>query len=347
MCTAALVLFTLFAQLSPSQAKTEAQGLLTEGSALYERGDYAGALEKFTAAYAAYPSPKLMFNIGQADRDLSRPVEALEAFEKFLAGAIDASPETIADARSSVTELREKLGRIQIVCERTGAEVSIDGKSVGLTPVLSPMWATPGRHQVTARHASAALALENVDVVAGAMQTVVLQLHALAPAVVAAPVPKPEAVPEPEAIPKSEVPKPEAVPEPETTPSPPSSLDLRASPAPDAARDLGWWLGRKWTWVAAGSTVLLAAGAISAGVAMQRKFSTLDGECGSSASPRTGCDENQIAAVRSRQIAANVLWSLTGAAAVTTAVLFYIEGRPVSVVPLAAGAIGLSATVRY
>ena len=126
MWTSALILLTIIAQGSPPaadpQAKAQAQGLLTAGSALYEKGDYAGALEKFNAAYAAFPSPKLMFNIGQANRDLSRPVEALEALEKFLASDTNASPETTAEARNAVAELREKLGQIRIDCEMPGAE---------------------------------------------------------------------------------------------------------------------------------------------------------------------------------------------------------------------------------
>jgi tetratricopeptide (TPR) repeat protein len=121
-----LVLLSLLAQLSPPaadpQAKARAQGLLNAGSELYGKGDYAGVLEKFNAAYAANPSPKLMFNIGQANRDLSRPVEALEALEKFLASDTNASPETTAEARNAVAELREKLGQIRIDCEMPGAE---------------------------------------------------------------------------------------------------------------------------------------------------------------------------------------------------------------------------------
>jgi hypothetical protein len=182
MCTCTtIVLLAILAQhsspTSDAQAKAQAQGLLTEGSGLYERGDYAGALEKFNAAYAAFPSPKLMFNIGQANRDLGRPVEALQAYEKFLAGALDASPETTVDARKSLAELREKLGRIRIDCTAADAEVSVDGKSVGLAPLPDPIWATPGRHQVTASHQRAALAIENVQVTAGTVHTVTLELH--------------------------------------------------------------------------------------------------------------------------------------------------------------------------
>jgi hypothetical protein len=189
MVAPAIVLLALLAQASTAppetQTKATAQGLLDEGSRLYGEGDYAGALDKFKTAYAAYPSPKLMFNIGQANRDLGRPVEALHAFEKFLADDITASPGTTADARKSLAELRDKLGRIRIDCQTAGAEVSIDGKSMGQTPLPEPIWATPGRHQVTANHAHAALAIENVTVSAGGLHTVALQLHSLADPVVA------------------------------------------------------------------------------------------------------------------------------------------------------------------
>ena len=52
-----------------NQAKGRAQALLSEGTTAYGHGDYATALDKFTAAYKIFPSPKLWFNIGQANRD--------------------------------------------------------------------------------------------------------------------------------------------------------------------------------------------------------------------------------------------------------------------------------------
>jgi hypothetical protein len=347
MCTSALVLLSLLAQNSTPatdpQGKAQAQRLLTEGSALYEKGDYAGALEKFTSAYAAYPSPKLMFNIGQADRDLSRPVEALEAFEKFLAGDTHSSPDTTAEANSAVAELHERLGQIRIDCETPGAEVSVDGKSVGLTPLPKLIWATPGRHQITASHESATPVLEHADVTAGSVGTVTLRLRP--PAIPVAAEPAPEPVPEP-------VPAPVAAPvaqrldlEASLQPAP-ANIDLEVSPAPSPARK-GWWLGRKWTWVAAGSTVLLAAGAITAGVAMQSRFDSLDKSCGISSGKSSGCSQSEIDSVSWRGTTANVLWGLAAAGAVTTGVLFYVEGRAVTVSPLAGATTGFVAAVRY
>ena len=320
MCAPYLVLLAILAQASPStgdpQAKAQAQALLGQGTKLYQQGDVAGALEQFNAAYAAYASPKLMFNIGQANRDLRRPVEALEAFEKFLVGAADAPSEMIADARKSVAQLQEKLGRIQIDCETAGAEVSVDGKSVGLAPVLDPIWATPGRHQVTAKHASAAPALEDVDVTAGSVSTVTMRMPSLA---------APLAAPAPRAAP---------------------GFDVQAAP-PSSSTSEGWLLGRKWTWVAAGSTVLLAAGAVTTGLLMQSKFDSLRSSCGAGNPARPGCSQSDIDSVSSRQTMANVFWGLTAAAAVTTGVLFYFEGRPVSAAPMAGGATGFVATMKY
>jgi len=320
MCTTALALLAILAQTSPltadPQAKAQAQELLGQGTKLYAQGDVAGALEKFNAAYAAYASPKLMFNIGQCNRDLSRPVEALEAFEKFLVGAPDSSPDMIADARRSAAQLQKKLGRIQIDCETAGAEVSVDGKSVGLAPLPDPIWATPGRHQVTAKHASAAPAIEDVDVTAGSVSTVTVRL-----APVAVPVAAPAA---------------------KTAPD----FDLQATSRPSGASE-GWWLGRKWTWVAAGSTALLAVGAITAGTLMDSKFDSLRSSCGAGNPARPGCTQSQIDSVNSRETMANVFWGLAAAAAVTTGVLFYFEGQPVTVAPVAGGTTGFTARVRY
>jgi len=315
-----VLLFLWLSQATPGiddpQAKAQAQALLSEGTRLYGEGDVAGALEKFQAAYAAFPSPKLMFNIGRANDDLGRPVAAMEAFEKFLAEATDASPETIANANKSASELRRKLGRIRIDCETADAEVNVDGKRAGLTPLPELVWATPGRHQVTAKHAIAAPAIEDVDVAAGSVSTVTMRLL---PAAVSAAVPASKAAPD---------------------------FDLQAATPPSAASE-GWWLGRKWTWVAAGSTALLATGAIAGGLSAQSKFDSLRSSCGAGNPIRPGCSQGDIDSVTSRQTIANVLWGFAGVAAVTTGVLFYFEGRPVNVVPVAGGMAGLVAAIRY
>jgi hypothetical protein len=165
------------ARADDSQAKARAQVLLSEGTAAYGRGDYAAALDKFTAAYRIFPSPKLWFNIGQANRDLGRPVEAVAAFDRFLDDAAGAPPETLAEARRSAAELKTKLGQIEVACATDGAEVSVDGKPVGSTPLGQMVWTTPGRHQVAVQQAGFSPAIEDVTVSAGSVSAVSIDLR--------------------------------------------------------------------------------------------------------------------------------------------------------------------------
>ena len=168
---------TRAAAVEDAPAKARAQALLKEGTTAYGRGDYATALDKFTAAYQIFPSPKLWFNIGQANRDLGRPVEAVAAFDRFLDGAGDAPPETLAEARRSAAELKAKLGHIKITCPIDGAEISVDGKPAGSTPLGQNVWTTAGRHQVALQLEGYAPAIEDVVVSAGAVAAVDMTLR--------------------------------------------------------------------------------------------------------------------------------------------------------------------------
>jgi tetratricopeptide (TPR) repeat protein len=322
MGTASIVLLTLLAQAAPAalapQDKAKAQELLADGATLYEKGDYTGALERFHAAYAAYSSPKIWFNIGQANRDLGRPVEALEAFQKFLDGVPDASPEDKADAQASVAELQKWLGQLTIVCEAAGAALSLDGKALGPAPLAKPIWAVPGTHQVTAIRGGAAPVVESTEVTAEGNTTVVLKNGPLP----AAPLP---AVPPVAVV--------------------PPSVEVVSPPRPEGSQ--GWWLGRKWTWVAAGSIVLFTGVAIGVGLSVSSRFDELDKSCGSSNPTRPGCDESDISSLRTRKYIANALWGVAAAAAVTTGVLFFVEGRRVAVAPMAGETTGMVARMEF
>lgn len=329
MSAGTLVLLSLLAQAgtpaASPEARAKAQALLKEGAQYYQQGQFADALEKFEQAYAFFPSPKLFFNIGQASRDLGRPVDAVDAFEKFLLQAADAAPELIAEAKRSVEELSPKIGKLLIDCTMSGAMISVDGKNVGQAPLVDMVRVTPGNHQVTATHPSVMPAVENVTVAAGTVQTIVLRPRLLAE--VASPAPVAPTAP---------------------APAPAPALDVQATPpaGPPAAKP-GWWLGRKWTWVAAGSAVVFAGGAAIAGLAMRSKFDELKSKCGSSNPDAPACTSSDISSLDARKNAANALWGVTAAAVVTTGVLFFLEGRPVTVAPMAGEVTGFLASARY
>ena len=280
MSATSLVLVALLAQASSltggPQDKAKAKGLLSEGSAIYKKGDYAGALEKFEAAYAAYPSPKLWFNIGQANRDLGRPVEAVEALEKFLVLAPDAAPDTLEDARSSVAELQKKLGQLRIECETIGAEIRVDGKNVGRAPLAKPLWLTPGRHQVTGTYSGTAPVIEDVEIKTGSMASEVIKLIQIAaPAVVAPTLGSPPVQPPAQEAPIAQ-PTLSLTPTPTAASSATLGLNSKPEPTPlDRPNEVRpvyktWWF---WT----GAAAVVVAGTVTAILLAGRSSSPCDG----------------------------------------------------------------------
>ena len=91
--------------------------------------------------------------------------------------------------------------------------------------------------------------------------------------------------------------------------------------------------------------MLLAAGAIAADLSMYSKIdSSTSFPCGPGQYCYSTSDANSINA---RMLAAEVLGGLAAAAAVTTCVLFYFEGQPVSVAPVVGGMTGALARVGF
>ena len=103
------ILVSLLAQAAPGagaapQSKEKAQAAAQGGERPVQAVGLRGGPAEVRAAYALYPSPKLQFNIAQADRELGRTVGAVEAFEIFLMQAPDAAPELAAEARQSLAK---------------------------------------------------------------------------------------------------------------------------------------------------------------------------------------------------------------------------------------------------
>ena len=138
---------------------------------------------------------------------------------------------------------------------------------------------------------------------------------------------------------------------PETRLRPPELLEkppvsVSKTPLPVTEKP-GWLLGRTWTWVAGGATLVFAGTAITSGSLMLSEFARLDKKCGSSSAARPGCREDAINAVAVRRTVANVFWGLTAAAAATTGILFFTEGSTVSAAPMLGSTNGLLLEGRF
>jgi tetratricopeptide (TPR) repeat protein len=289
------------------------------GALAFNLGHYAEAVVEYEAAYRAVPDPVFLYNVGQAYRLSGNNEKAVIAYKSYLRTAPWDAPNRAQVERhiaelepgSLTPDLRARSARLTIEADIEGAEIEIDGRAVGITPLPSPVWVFPGKHRVAMLQANTTIAVEDAEGTPGVTQKVVIHGRSTA--------------------------------EPARSPAIETARGLQASTPPDR----GWWLGRKWTWVAAGTTVAFTGTAAVFGLAMRSKFDNLNKSCGSASNSTVACSSNQIDSAVTLKNTANIFWSLAGAAAVTTGVVFFIEGRPTTVTPMAGQATGFLASMRY
>src|SRR5690242_763381 len=70
-------------------ARQVAAARYTRGIELANQGLYQAALEQFQNAYAASPHYAVLYNIGQAQIALGRPIDAIEALSRYLRDGAD------------------------------------------------------------------------------------------------------------------------------------------------------------------------------------------------------------------------------------------------------------------
>ena len=148
-----------------ADSKAAARGHFDRGVAAFNEGRFAEAALEFESAYKLSPAPVVLYNIGQVDVALGRSVEAVDAFERYLAdGATTISAERRAEVQAEVEKQRTQIGTIAIQTDPAGASIRIDGRLVGTTPLPSPVRVAAGKHTVEARLAGYSPQDRDVDV---------------------------------------------------------------------------------------------------------------------------------------------------------------------------------------
>ena len=132
-----------------ADAMPPAYGHFLRGETAYQQGDYAGAVEAWSAAYDLDPRPELQFNLAQAYERLAKLPEAAAALDIYLAGAHPSDPNQ-ANARARRAALSERVSRtgIRITGGPSGATIYVDDENRGVTPRPDALAVSPGTHDV-------------------------------------------------------------------------------------------------------------------------------------------------------------------------------------------------------
>src|SRR3954470_9111593 len=145
-----------------SPEKQQARMLLSQGNQLFEKGELRAALADFRAAYALYPSPKLLVNAAAAERELGDLPGAATDLRHFLDDATEDESALVDKARADLRGIEKRCGRIGLKGWPHGSVLEIDGRAS-----RDPTYVRPGVHAVKVRSPSGIELERDGDVAAG------------------------------------------------------------------------------------------------------------------------------------------------------------------------------------
>jgi hypothetical protein len=145
------------APVEPAE-KARARALLKEGVRLLNAGQHEPALHKFEDAYAAFPSAKILINIGTAQSGLGRLADAANTYQRYLDSESGDAAQLPA-VRAALAELDAKVGRLAVKLRGPAGASGEVRVASGAWIALSPsglVRVAPGRFELQARSGAGA-----------------------------------------------------------------------------------------------------------------------------------------------------------------------------------------------
>jgi tetratricopeptide (TPR) repeat protein len=137
---------------------------------------FGEAAAEFQKAYELWPDFKVLYNLGRVRVALGQPVEVVDAFEAYLTEGGDAIPtERKEEVRREIEDQRAHIATITVQVSADGADVRLDGRLVGHSPLPGPVRVAAGRHAIEALLPERPAQLQDVDVPGASTMEVVFK----------------------------------------------------------------------------------------------------------------------------------------------------------------------------
>jgi tetratricopeptide (TPR) repeat protein len=155
---------------------------------------FGEAAEEFQKAYELWPDYKVLYNIGRVRIALGQPVEVVDAFEAYLTkGGAEITDERRDEVRKEIEAQQSRIATLTVETSAEGADLRLDGRLVGHSPLPGPLRVAAGKHTLEALLPDRPTQVRELDLAGGAATEVTLNLPPR-PAL-AAPVPASTRVP--------------------------------------------------------------------------------------------------------------------------------------------------------
>ncbi len=169
-----------------TSAIQQADDLFLKGKALLKEGKKQEALAAYRAAFNLRKSYDVAGNLGSLELDLGLHRDAAEHIAYALShyAASGTTQDQLAKAKQRFETARKEVCVVHVAVSVEGAEVFVDGVSIGRAPIAEDVFVDAGARKIEARFPGYVTATKSVDAKKGGTEEVKLDL---------APVPAPTA----------------------------------------------------------------------------------------------------------------------------------------------------------
>jgi hypothetical protein len=302
---AAGIIGCLLAGEQSAWANDEEDALVRRAIALRKHGNDRAALDELQRAYLIAHSPRAAAQLGFVEQALGLLPQADDHVRETLAAGSDPwirkNRATLKEAQATI---RAHVGRVHIEGGEPGAQVTVNGQSVGSIPLRDAIPVSAGPVDIEVRAAGHLPALKTVNVAAGEYTRVPFTLQPVAP-------PRPQTRP---------------VPAPRAALSPPVTPLIAPAVGPDplpteTQHDAGRGRRIAGIGVVAGGVAAIGGG-VAASVVGKNKFDAIGADAAADR-PYNESNGNW----KSYETAAAALY-VVGGVAVVGGVVLYMAGRP-------------------
>jgi len=185
---------------SDTDLQAQATQLYNEGTKAAKQNQWDKARNFYLSAWRVQQHWQIAANLGRAEFKTGKFRDAAEHLSFFLREATRLPDGDRKATEEMLDKARAKIGTLTITTNHDGAEIQLDGASIGTAPIKGEMFVEPGQHTVEARLDGYEPAEVTLDVGAGRQLPVKLVLAKAEPKnretpVVCPPPPKPIEVP--------------------------------------------------------------------------------------------------------------------------------------------------------
>ncbi|MCA9631300.1 MAG: PEGA domain-containing protein [Myxococcales bacterium] len=147
---------------------------------LTKGGNWDGARAQFLQVYEQSKNPRVLFNVAVCEKNLGRYADAIDYLKRELdEGSGKLTKKETQEIERAITGLEKFVSDLSVEVNVPGAKIYVDGREVGVSPLVKPVRVQTGERRVSAKLAGHTDASAQVDVAAGKPAHVDLKLEAL------------------------------------------------------------------------------------------------------------------------------------------------------------------------